>query len=359
MASINANEVDIGVVKGATWGTAVDLTSAGKLLHATSLSITGGYEIVQPNDAGFENFITENTRIRENFDVSITCDLSYGGTWLQFVAALLGTASAPSEQTVGEGDYLSTLDLASENRGDFLTVAWKNEDDKILEIPSLKVSAIDVNMETPGTGTITITGMGDKLLYDTAATNTIAILNGLTAPTYQMAAFSCGTNIYARVGDYSTGTALSASDDIQIMNFTFNVTRPLQRRYVANGSDSCRTLEPYQAGKTTGTFNFQLSEIDDSIYDLVNIFQNATQQMAEIFFDGDQIGAGVNTSLKLQFPYMQNDELPETGFTSNTDIRQPTVNFTLLQAPAAPAGMSGVTNYLRVTTIDERSSAYI
>ena len=59
MAYINANEVDIGMVVGATWGTAVDLTTAGRLIHCSSFDDSAIYETLKVNDAGFDNFDTK------------------------------------------------------------------------------------------------------------------------------------------------------------------------------------------------------------------------------------------------------------------------------------------------------------
>jgi hypothetical protein len=362
MASNNANNTTVAIGNATTWGTAVDLASVGvgKLIYCTSLSITGGYETVQPNDAGFGNAITELARTKASFEISITCDLSYHGQWLQPLASFLGAASTPTEQTVGQGDYLHNLDLTSSgtySEGKLQTLCFAIESDKIAEIPTVIWTSASINMEAAGVGTVTLTGIGSNLLYDTDATNVFATFASLTAPTYQTSVF-CGANHYVRLDDYSTTTALTNADDKEILNFNIELSRPLEAIYVSRGALTNFPNKPRQAGVTTGTFSVQLAEIDSSKYNFLTKWKNRTRQMAEIFVDGAQIGTGVNTSIKIQLPYMQMDELPETGFSGNTDLRQPTLNFTLIKPATAPSGMSGVTNYCRFAVITERATAY-
>ena len=359
MATISVNEVDICIDKAATWGTAVDLTTAGRLIHASNWSVTGAFDEFSQNDIGFDNFRTEVERLGFNLDVSMTCDLSYHGQWLMILASIMGTSTAsPAETTGGQGDYLHVIDLASNNKGKFMTAAWSVEDDYVLEIPSIKWHTFTIESNANGVGTFSAQGIGDRLVDNASASNTYAEITAETYPTYQACVLG-GTNHYMRFDDYSTTTALTNADDKNILNYKLTIARPMQKRFTLRGANSPYSLEPLQLNKTTGEFQFQMSEIDNAQIDGIVDWLAQQKVMSELFFDGAQIGTGVNTSIKIQLPYMEHKGTMPTGYdvpSSNT-LMQPTFMFNLLKATTAPSGMSGVTNYARINTIDERITA--
>lgn len=361
MAAIAVNEVDVGIKKGSTWGTAADLTSAGKLMHLSNLTVTANVDEHVRRDIGFDNFRTDIDRLGHNVDVSITCDLSYHGAWLDVLASVLGTStSSPAEENENEGDYKHEMDLTSRNAGKFSTLVWTHESDAVLEIPSIKWHTFTIESAANAVGTFSAQGIGDRVVRNSSASNTYAEVTALSYPTYQAAVLG-GTNHYFRFDAYSADTALTSADDKKILNYRIVVSRPMQRRMVLNGASTPYTLEPHQLGLTTGELVFQMSEIDDSQIDGIVDWLDQTKRMAEIFFDGAQIGGGSNTSIKIQLPYIEHKGSMPTGYDvpSNNTLMQPTFSFNLLQAPAAPAGMTGVTNYIRVTSIDEYASARV
>lgn len=362
MAWISTNEVDIGMKAGATWDTAADMTSGSAgLLHASTLSVQGAFDEFSPRDIGFDNFRTKMTKLGFNLNMSITCDMTYNGLWVQLLAAFMGTTTAsPAETTVGEGDYAHNIDLASSNTGKFVTLAFKVEDDYALEIPSFKVTSVSITQPTNGVGQITFNGIGSRIVDNASVTNSIADINALSYPTYEECVLG-NTNHYLRIDTYSTVSSLTNSDDKKILSYTLSLSRPLNPRFALRGADSKYTIEPLQLGVTTGTLAFQMAEIDNSQIDGIVEWLAATKKMAEIFIDGTQIGAGVNRSFKFQMPYMELAGAMPTGYDvpSNNALMQPTFTYNLLAASAAPSGMTGVTKYLRVAQIGPRSAAWL
>lgn len=361
MAWIASNEVDIGIKTGATWDTAADMATNATLLRVSNITVSAAFQEFSPRDIGFDNFRTVVTKLGLDVNVTITADVSYDGVWLHLLAALMGTStSSPSETTSSQGDYLHNIDLASSNYGDFVTIAWKVEDDYVLEIPSLKITSFSLTHPANGVGQITFQGIGSRVVDNASVTNSVSDLNALSYTTYEPAVLGA-TNHYLRIDDYSTGTALSNADDKNILSYNLAITRPMQNRLTLRGANSKYTLEPLQLGVTTGTFGFQMSLIDNSAIDGIVEWLGATKLMAEVFFDGSQIGSGVNRSIKLQLPYLEHIGAMPTGYDvqSNNGLMQPTFTYNLLQAPSAPSGMSGVTNYLRVAQIGTRSTGWL
>lgn len=362
MASISVNEVDILIDKASTWGTAVDATSAGRLLHVSNLTVSPAFEEFTSPMIGFDNFIDSVTRLQLGLNVSVTCDTSYGGQWLLILASLLGTATAsPAETTGGQGDYAHNFDLASNNNGKFTTLAWTVETDYALEIPSIKWSSVSVQQNNNGVGTVTFQGIGDRVVDNASVVNTYTEIMAETHPTYQAAVLgsTAGTNHYLRL-NAQAGAGLTSGENIEILNWGFTLERPMQARYVLRGANSAYTLEPLQLDKSRGEFFFQAAEINDGAINGIVEWLANSQKKAEVFMDGAQIGSGVNTSLKFQFPKLFPAGAMPTGYDvpSANALMQPTFRYQLAKASAAPTGMTGVTNYLRAVTIDTRSTAY-
>lgn len=362
---ISTNESVIGIAKGSTWGTAVDIatasgTGSGGAMHArVSLSTSRGE--FRPNDVGFGNMIEEIEKLEESVSVTITADTSYHGRYLMALAGVLGTASAPSETTASQGDYLHNLDLATNNDSDFFTVAFiSGEDNAVLELPSVKFHTFTWSHGVNGVGTFTATGIASGVTWEASTPeNTAAELNSLTYDTYQACVLG-GANHYFRINTVG-GSTLSSSDDFEIKDFTVGIQRPLELEYCLRGANSKYTEEPKQTGDTTGTLTANFCKSERSRLDVMNIWSTGTQHKAEIFFDGDQIGTGVNTSCKFQFPKLEIGGAMPTGFdlpNSNQRMR-PGVTWNLLKATSAPSGMTGVTNYMRAALINQRSDQYV
>ena len=363
MASISSPEVDVAIGKNSNaWGTVQDLTSVGKLVHCRSIGLQADFGEFKSQEMGFDFFYTECVRLALTVNVTLTFDLSYNSHFNQLFAAFMGVDS--SSLAGGTTAYQHLMQLQSNNVGKHLTLAWKIEDDATIEIPSLKVASMTISSETNNVGTVTFNCIGDRLVARGSATNTTTILNALTYPSYQAAPLGSlfGTNHYCRIHDYSTGTALSSSHDRNILSYNLNIQRPLQPLMPLRGALSPYTMEPFQVSPTTGTFSFLLYRLDDADMNLIGDWQVQTKKMAEIYLDGAVIasGGGLNRSIKLQLPYMDPGPSIPTGHDfSGFALMQQGQEYQLLQAGAAPAGMSGVTNVCRVVSVDERATAYI
>lgn len=360
MASINTQQAKVAVGKGVTWGTAVDLTGGGvgANIHTSALTIGGSRGRFTPNDNGFDNFISELELLEYSVDLSLTFDLTYQGIWKIFVAALFGTVTgSPAENNVGEGDYLHDFDPASSVAGNFLTLAYLLEDDRSLEFPSVKPISFAITQSTNGVGVITVNCIADRLVTNSPV-NSQADIDSLSYPTYQAAVLG-DTNHYLRLNTQSGG-ALSSADDMEILNYNFSFNRPLQRNYPLRGANTKYTTEPAQLDVCTGQLSFLLNEIDDGSLDILDDWNDGNEKKAEIFIDGDQIGSGDNTSIKLQMPRLSPSEGVPAGhdIPSSRQLMQPTATYDMLKASAAPTGMTGVTNMCRMETVETRSAAW-
>lgn len=352
MSRISTANAILGIGEGSTWGTSVNATQRLRTISFTATP-TKDIKITRSHDTG--NRVKGACFGAETYDVNIVCALTAGNAWLMLLKSVMGTQSTPSEQNAGEGDYLSTFDIAS-TVSRFYTIAVKAESDVVFELPSVKFSGFSLSWATNDVATITFTGIADKLLTS-GTENSIAELDALTHVQDDEEFCFNGSNFYVRYGDYSTGTALSSSNNQEAIEGTFDLQRPLTRRFGARGANTKYTLEPELSGISRVTGTLKLSSIDDSKADLVTDCISDTAKMMELFIDGSQIGAGLNNSLKFQAPYLKVQSVTGVGIDGPNTFQQPQATFEVIAGKTAPAGMSGVTDF-RVTSVDENSSAW-
>lgn len=359
MAAITTNDVIVSFKKGVTWGTAVAVSS-GMRLRCSQLSISGGFEEFLSRDIGFGKKLQETIKTIFNGNITVTCDLTYNQPWMALLASIMGTESTPAETTVGQADYSRTLDLANTTfGGNFWSMAYIMEDATYLaELPSVKFNSFTIQSDSNNVGTVTFSGVFDKMVV-TSTTSTYANVTGVAATAPYEAAVLGGANHYFRM-NANSGSALSSSNDFQIENYSFSITRPTRPQHVLRGANSKYIIEPKEIDRIDGSLTVRFGEIARGSFDLLLNWLNGTFLKAELFFDGSQIGTGVNRSQKFQFPYLQCLPALPSGYDvpNNNSLMTPTHGFRMLAATAAPAGMTSVTDYMRATIIDQRATKW-
>lgn len=163
MAIISTEKVIAGFKKATTWGTEVAITS-GKYLYCSQISLSGGDEDFFPRDTGLAGVRSSIARLARNVNVSITCDKTYSQAWLGLVAGCLGTESTPSETTASQGDYAETIDVAASTADIFYSFCFNIETDRVIALPSLKITGFTIEQAINGAGTVTIQGIADTVL---------------------------------------------------------------------------------------------------------------------------------------------------------------------------------------------------
>lgn len=356
MAIQTFNDVIFACKKGSTWGTEADLSASPINVYASAISIGGGFADFLPRDFGQSGKRTNNARLQADFNCTLTFDLTYGQGYLVFIAGVMGTESSPAEQTVGEADYLTNIDLADSTSGLYYTLCWSIESDRVLAIPSFKPTGFTITQAINGAGQVTVRGIADRVIE--SSSNTVAELTAATDYEYETATLG-STNHYFRVDSYSTGTALTSDDDKTITNYTIAVDRPMVQRRGLRAALTPYTLEPLQIGPIDASLQVTMPHLDNADYDMFGQWVTPTFLMSETFVDGSAIAGGVNRSLKFQCPYMKVKGALPTGHDvqSNNGIFNPTISYDLLKTSAAPAGMSGVSDLLRIVTIGPTRSA--
>lgn len=349
---ISSAEGKVGFKVGATWDTALAVDTPLRVSNYTpdtSRAVLG--------TLGHDSRKRRKAKLGvEQTNISIAGPQVFGGGWLKLFALMCGTSGAPTEQTVGQGDYRHIIDISDFNTK-FVTLAHLAESDVVEEVNSALLTQFTLTGQDNQVGSWSAQGIGSRL-NNTTPINTPAGLNALVYTQAEEDVVPCGANTYFRIGNYSTGTPLGAGNNLKVKSYTFTLSKPVSTRY-AGWSPGChRTLQPKDSGIVMVQLSVTLESVDDSTIDLLNKYNNETELMAEMFVDGAQIGTGVNTSLKLQIPALKALQPGQRGYTGQATIANPTLNMEGFVAAAAPSGMTGVT-YPRLTTIDRITGAYV
>lgn len=358
MASITLNDVKVALKKGATWGTAADCSSGGMLLRCSKLTASGGFAEFLSRDIGNAKKMSNTVQTTFSGTISVTCDLTYNQALSALVAGVLGTESTAAEGTAGQADYVHTITPSSSIYGIFWTAAWLIEDDRSVELQSVKFNKIRWGASVNDVGSVTIDGVYDKFIV-TNPTNTPAKINALVAQSYQSAVFN-GANAYFRLSSYGTAAndALTAVHNKSIMSYELAYERPITQRYVMRGANTQYPVEPRDDGMVQGSLNLKFERIDDSLQDPLTEWAAGSSKIAELYYEGDRIGTGLYRSHKLQFPMMKPLPTQIPGghdVTGNTGLMEPTITYRLLSATAKPAGQNNA-DYVTVALTDHRST---
>lgn len=354
MSEITTKDVVAGLKKGATWGTEGDITSGGINLFASAITMGGGFADIVRSDFGGGGKRTNNARGAADFTVSITCDLTYGQAWLALLAGLMGTESSPVEQTGSQADYLGYYDMADSNNGIFWTLCYNIETDRVVSFPSLKPISCVINLNNNQKDSVTFQCIADTIIE--SSQNTVAEVTALTDYEYELATATTSANQYFRLDSYSASVALTNADDKAIISASISLSRPTPPRPRGlRAALTPYTLEPLQVGDLEGVLTLTHSTLDNASgsIDMFGQWTTPTFLMAEYFRDGSLIGSTVKRSLKFQMPYLKVKGAVPGGHdvANSASYFTPSISYDMLKAPAAPSGMSGVTDLLRVTSI--------
>lgn len=363
MADIGTAEVKFGITKGSTWGTAAAFSGA-KLIHGT-FTIQTSRGVFEPRGVGFDNMPTGSLDLDETVNVSMTVDLRYGCEVFQAVTMVLGDDAVGAEITMDQDDYPHVIKMTNNNYGlfsTFLSSIGTGSTD-VLEIPSVKWTDFTISQVIGGQdtiGTVQVNGLGSGLKIRAAATNALSALSGasyMNETTHPNFAALTGANAYFRLND-EDGAALDSGDDIEIMSYSFGVSRPFNPKRTLRGALTPYIIEPRQAGNTKGFLTFKLANI--SSYDWLTDWAAKTYKKAEVYQEGEDIGTGDPLSYTWMFPHLRPGGALGSGFDApnNNSEMEPEVTFDMYRAVSAPAGMTGHTNFCSILATNSRSTAY-
>ena len=341
MASITGAQSKAGIKIASTWGTAV-ACGAGNSLSA---EITPNFNVseISARQIGSGNYMLNNvTRGSVIPTVSLTADLGYRNNCDVILAQFMGTAAAPSELNLGEGDYLHEIFFNSNLNTKYLTLAFETASANVMEFPTLATTGVTIKSTSiPGyvdfSADMTASGVQLASLVNTNAT----LANcDYTEGTPELVAVDYSDTY--QTNDESDGS-VSSGDQYNITGFQLAMKRPQEVTPEIKGSAG--NPAPLGTDLFDTTFDVDVRELADHTY--YTIWSAETARKASLVITGTQIGAGANKSLSIYLPRMVLVNEPQYALTDK-GTNKLALKFRVLKSAVAPSGMSSPYPYFEL-----------
>lgn len=351
MAGISGRRIDSAFARTSTWN--VPATVTQQLLLMSSEGFDDKPELIDDESYGPDYIGTGDVGDRQALTPSLDMLLRFEQGPDVFLAAALGSAANPtvvSSQASGSlVAYSHALSMAPESWAMY-TLAT-NFVQYVQELPSFKIQGFKFSVGQGGriNASFPIVAAGANYA---STTNPAAAVTGATVSTPGSKAYRRLTRLRMNL---TSGNTLGTSD-IQLLarDFAIEGRRVLAMDHVLN---SDVITEPDDDGFWEGTMEITFARMNTvTANSLQALYATGNSFKADLLFTGTYINSYTQRSILLEMPALQ---VATGGFkavvTGQGQVR-PTVTFRLKLANAAPNGMAGLTNPLRATVVNERSS---
>ena len=341
MASITGAQTKAGVKIASTWGTSVACGAGNSF--AGEISPNFNVTEITASQIGSGNYML-NTATKGTVipTISLTADLGYRNNVDILIAQMMGTSGAPSEQNVGEGDYLHQITFNTTLNAKYVTLAYQSSSATSIEFPTCAVQSIGITTTSiPGyiDFTADLVASGAEL---SSSTNTFASLANCTFDegVPELVAVDYVDNFQTNA---ESGGAVGGGDQYNITSFELALSRP--QEVIPEIKGSAGNPAPIATDLMDGTFNVNVKELVDHAY--YTIWSAETAQKAEVTVQGTQIGSGDNKTFKIILPRMLLVTEPTYALTDQ-GTNTLALNFRLLKAAANPTGMASTYPYFEI-----------
>jgi hypothetical protein len=347
---LSGREVLMGLKKGTTWGTPVQV-GANEGLLVKSISLGQQFELLpdQPLGTGWD---TSTETGRQAVEGDVSGELRFDGQEFVMIALAMGQAGTPA-QIGATLAYQHTLQLTDGVNGLFCTVVQKKKSDLVFEFPSNKVLGFTLRggKRIPSEFSTRLVGNTQNRNGGSGTNNTTTI----TSVTYRDKRNRVigDENAYVRINNQSAG-ALASTDNIYISEFELSFSRPMEGDHLIDQLSYIN--EPIGVGFPEVTLRLTFPQFTDSAATLwADLGQTPpTAKKIEIFLQGGTAAGAEKYRMLIQIPqaYLSTIEANPTG---PGKIPSPLV-YRLTQANSAPAGMTGITNPFAIKVVNLRNT---
>lgn len=349
----SGTDILVSYAKGSAWGTAVDANVAGGLILCDSVSDFEAIPEELPDESAGSNFLeyidAGNVIVQPTIEGWLRYD---SGVW-RIIAALIGddvittTAGTNYDHTM---DVQTTLPL-------FGTLAYYDGSD-VREIPSFLPTSVTLSAESGSFWKYSFTGIGDDVLTD-GQTNTT--LGSATAASKVLRTPFGSTKF--RIN--TDAGALDAADVLYPKSYSLTISRPIVPNFLSNavaeGSGEFNTRLPSIDGhKANLELTVSFPEFtDESWLEAVHYLTSAAEVTAKAditILGGTDLGGTEFSTITCSLPLLRNVSAKSPA--SGPQRIPETLVLRGLQAQAAPTGMTGITDLIRIVTRNENSTAF-
>lgn len=344
MARKTSGQWVVALKKGSTWGTAVALNSAGRMIKVLETGpLYKQREYIIDDSIGIS--FRQNSVVGKGFvDVTLSGILHFASPIWEIIAQIMG------DDTVGAAgsDYSHVMKFQDTSAGLFSTLC-AYDGNVVREIPSVKWTSFTIKGAGASLMEWTAKGIGNASLT-TGQTNTA--LGSVTHVGDNYVPF----NVTMHINDQS-GDTLGAGALVYASEFEFSVDRKFEAEYLTSGT-LYETGEPPAKGFTESILNVTFPYEQDN-YTFANSHADhiaGTGKKLDIIVTGDATGNGNNFTLTIQIPRAKVEETNSTPARGNVDVPH-ILKLAAEQASAAPTGMTGITRPT-ITLLNTMATAY-
>lgn len=341
---ITGREFVCALKKAAAWHTPV-ACGAGSGLLILSDGIKANVDSELDDSAG-QPWITEADPGVMNVSGNIEGYMRYEG-FDTALALICGIAGVPS-QIDATAAYENSYKLASKIDTFYGTMAMKKLSAVIWEFPSVKLHGFKLSGEMNKPLKISLDLIADKL--DRASTtNDAASMATVTIPDKKNRIIMNKDAVF-RMNDQN-GAALVDGDKVYPTSFELSFNRPMDAEATAGqeGVD-----EPGDNGFPVATLSLKFPRYNTTNNSYFNDWEAFTSKKMDITFSGHDIEAGNKYMFRILLPHLKIDN-PEAAVSGAGKIPF-SMQCNILGADAAPAGMTGLVEYLQIDVVNTRDT---
>ncbi len=266
---------------------------------------------------------------------------------MMLMACAMGSPAVTAVSSQGASNslvaYQHVYDLAPTTQGRGVTIA-SDKVQYVEEVRSAKVTGFSFGYGNGGVLTKSFSFIGDKSNNTSAINTRSSVTTSAVAPALTNRVFRQQGQIRMNL---QAGSSLGSGDvlaDVTGMSFTFQ--RPHDTAMVTGQNYTAEPLDNgWPAVEVTLNFRQATTISTNSFYALV---QAGTPLKADCTYTGASINSATARMVKLEFPHLE-PQGPLNFTIQGASQSQPSIRFVGKLASAAPSGMSGVTNPVRVT----------
>jgi len=324
---------------GATWGTAVEC-GASDGIRIESSGTSGGKEVVPDESLSGDAYGNAPNIGQELHRAAPSGLFRYGGRCSQILAAIMGTAGAPTEV---ESSLEYTHALSMETRlGDFVTWCERKGDVSVWEYDSAMFSRLTIDIGGRGPATFDADLVASKLTRDDTGTNTLATFANVKVrdPLTPVFLGDCRLRMNAQGGG-----ALAGGDTIKpnLIRITFD--RKMSEDFLADQALGRAVSLPEEEGDLEVFLQMAFPKYSADTYQA--LVDDGTEQKADLLITSAAAGLGAAASglfheYDFDFPRLVPVERPENAMTGPGRITDG-VTFRVITATGNPTGMSSTT----------------
>lgn len=349
MASISGSQTNAIFAIGSTFGTAVSGGANNKF--AGEISPNWNVDELIPRQIGTGNQMITSVE-RGNFipTISLNMDAGYYGSMQFMVAQMLGTSSAPAEQTGAQGDYMHRHTFNNTLNAKYGTFAYESSSATVIEYPSCAVRSIDISLEdAPGIMQFSAELLANNAVI-TGTTNSNASLAAATLTDTSLVAFDFADTFQMNA---NSGGSLSSGDQFNIKSYNLSLSRPQDVMGEIKGAAG--NSAPISQGLFEGTLTVTLKELADHTLTFTE-WAAQTYKKCKLNVQGTQIASGVNRAVTIYIPKMVQVGEPNYAITSE-GVNEVTVTYRIVDAGSNPTGMNSTKPYFEF--INTRSTSFL